>query len=595
MVDTGNRRIQKFVRDQTTTQHPFKAIILAGGGPPTENYRNLIWNETQLLTNKAHQALRSQGFQKDEVKFFTAGNTQSDLDGNGLFDDFEPATLDSLRQGITEWAIDADNVVIYLADHGGPGRFQVNDLEILDTNQLTQWVQELDDQISGKVTLIIEACKSESFLTPLAADQRYLIASADADQPAIISNKGLNAFSYFFWSEISSGADLQGAFKIGRQGMSSQLIEGRPQNAQLDSNGDQKFSSADFSALADFCLGNCTKYAANPPSISEVTAPTTLNGATEATLSMQVSSLEPILKAWVVITRPDFRHTDSDEPVSELPQIVLQCDDSQLCSTSNNEFDLNGKYQLTFYVLDNKDQPAIPKTTMLTQTQGNPSTIISSEYSGSWYDPSHDGEGFAIEILANGQTHVTWYTYDKNGQQAWIVGVGIVNGNTINVTETITTRGGVFGEAFNPDNVVREVWGSILFTFSDCNHAKVNYAGPAGFGSGSLSLERLTSISGLDCTQPSAEDPSIMLGKITGTWYDPDHDGEGYVIEVLNNNQAVVFWYTYDENGNQIWITGDGQVQGHSIVINNTIFTEGGIFGSEFDPASVQRKDWGSD
>ena len=227
----------------------------------------------------------------------TAGNTQSDLDGNGLFDDFEPATLSSLHQAITQWAIDADNIVIYLADHGGPGSFQINDSEILNETQLTQWVQQLDAQIPGKVTLIIEACKSASFLTPLAAHNRYLIASADANQAAIISNKGLNAFSYFFWGEISSGADLQSAFKIGRQGMSRQLIEGRPQNAQLDSNGDKTFTGADYTTLDDFCIGNCTKYAANPPSILEVSAPTTLNGATEATLSMRVNSLEPIFES----------------------------------------------------------------------------------------------------------------------------------------------------------------------------------------------------------------------------------------------------------------------------------------------------------
>ena len=74
----------------------------------------------------------------------------------------------------------------------------------------------------------------------------------------------------------------------------------------------------------------------------------------------------------MVITPPDFKHADSNVPVSELPQIVLQCDDTQQCSTSNNTFDLNGNYQLTFYVLDNKDQMAIPKTTTLTQTQGIP-------------------------------------------------------------------------------------------------------------------------------------------------------------------------------------------------------------------------------
>ena len=129
-----------------------------------------------------------QGFAKNEIKFLTAGNTQSDLDGNKLYDDLEPATLANLKQAITQWATDATDVVIYLADHGGDGSFQINQLETVYATQLSEWVQKLHDKIPGKVTLIIEASHSASLLPPLAAQRRYLIASTEADHVATISN-----------------------------------------------------------------------------------------------------------------------------------------------------------------------------------------------------------------------------------------------------------------------------------------------------------------------------------------------------------------------------------------------------------------------
>ncbi|HFD11335.1 MAG TPA: hypothetical protein ENJ32_02530 [Crenotrichaceae bacterium] len=189
---------------------------------------------------------------------------------------------------------------------------------------------------------------------------------------------------------------------------------------------------------------------------------------------------------------------------------------------------------------------------------------------------------------------VTWYTYEQTGQQAWIVGIGTITGNTITVTEAINTHGGIFGSAFNPADVVRETWDTIVMTFNACNNATVNYTGPALFGSGTLNLQRLASISGLDCNQGASTSESTSLAKISGSWYDPSHNGEGYVIQILENNQAIVYWYTYDQSGNQTWITGIGQVQGHKIIVDDTIFTEGGIFGSGFNPDSVLRKDWGS-
>ena len=356
--------------------HSYKAVILAGGGPSRGSYTNLIWDATQLLTNRAFFALRRQGFAKDEIKFLSPV-TQSDLDNNGLFDDYEDATLDSLQQAITDWASDAEQVTIYLADHGGPGRFQVNDREILTAESLRDWVNQLEAQIPGPVTLILEACKSGSFFPALLGSERFLVSSADAEQPAVIGNKGLNAFSYYFWSEIGLGADLKSAFKTARQGMASQQIEGRPQNAQLDSDGDGRLTGVDENLAEGHCLGNCTQTAANPPSILTVTPATQLNGTMQLELSMEVNSLEPVLSAWAILQRPDFAHPDSDEPVSDLVEVPLLCDASNRCQGLYDRFDVAGEYLLTFYAQDQSYQLSLPATSVITQTQGATSCAIS--------------------------------------------------------------------------------------------------------------------------------------------------------------------------------------------------------------------------
>ena len=94
-------------------------------------------------------------------------------------------------------------------------------------------------------------------------------------------------------------------------------------------------------------------------------------------------------------------------------------------------------------------------------TPGAPQQLLFSTnmLSGSWYNPYHNGEGLAVEVLSGKQAHLTWYTYDKLGNQAWLSGVGEVNGNTITVPNALITRGGIFGCSFNPETVQRNHWG----------------------------------------------------------------------------------------------------------------------------------------
>ncbi len=127
------------------------------------------------------------------------------------------------------------------------------------------------------------------------------------------------------------------------------------------------------------------------------------------------------------------------------------------------------------------------------------SRAVDGSFSGTWFDPSRDGEGLLVEITADGSGNpravVSWYSYqsDNSGQQLWLIGDGPVVGDTAFV-ELFVTSGAQFGAAFDPADVVREHWGSIALEFNDCGSATLSYeANDSQFGSDSYSLSRLTS------------------------------------------------------------------------------------------------------
>ncbi len=214
-------------------------------------------------------------------------------------------------------------------------------------------------------------------------------------------------------------------------------------------------------------------------------------------------------------------------------------------------------------------------------------TVVDASMSGSWYDPSHDGEGFVLEVLENDRAVVYWFTYDETGNQRWFVATGAVEDDSVVFASLKQTSGARFGEQFEPNDVVFTEVGTLTMQWSDCSSANANYTinGVAG----SQSLTRLTTLMGLDCESPGSP-PSSM----TGSWFDQTHDGEGLAIEILTDGRALVYWFSYDNEGGQAWFVGSGQQDGEVISIPNMKITSGGRFGPDFDPEDVQRTTWGS-
>ncbi len=128
--------------------------------------------------------------------------------------------------------------------------------------------------------------------------------------------------------------------------------------------------------------------------------------------------------------------------------------------------------------------------------------------SGSWYNATRSGEGFDLQWLANGAAVVTWYTYDASGNQVWLLGVGSQQGNAIVFDQMAITNGPKFGAAYNKADLQQEDWGSLTLTL-DCNGGTAHYASKqAAFGSGDLTLTRLTHLQQPACpyVQPKLSD-----------------------------------------------------------------------------------------
>jgi plastocyanin len=143
-----------------------------------------------------------------------------------------------------------------------------------------------------------------------------------------------------------------------------------------------------------------------------------------------------------------------------------------------------------------------------------PTKPITNATSGVWYDHTQSGQGFMIEILPSNTFLAVWFTFAPQtqaaSQQNWlyIQGTYTTGDNSITIAPVAgNARSGVLlntGAAFPPNFVSTDVttnqWGTMTFTFTDCNHGTVNWNSTlAGYGTGTMNLERLSGLDGLTC------------------------------------------------------------------------------------------------
>jgi hypothetical protein len=267
-----------------------------------------IRRATRKSANFAYQALLFQGYRRENIYYLNPDMT-IDADGDGILNDIDAiASSANLEDAILNWVTDpqapAYELVLYIVDHGGDSQFRLNETELLSATQLDAWLDELQEELPGKLVVIYDACQSGTFipqLLPPAGKERIVMTSA-GDENAFFINQGGLSFSFQFWSSIFSGGSLYDSFVFGKRMMQEF------QTAQIDSNGNGiAGEKADKTLAQDLVLGRGYVPASDKPFISAVSAPQILTDTTTATISASgIIDATWISRVWGVISPPIF-------------------------------------------------------------------------------------------------------------------------------------------------------------------------------------------------------------------------------------------------------------------------------------------------
>lgn len=242
-------------------------------------------------------------------------------------------------------------------------------------------------------------------------------------------------------------------------------------------------------------------------------------------------------------------------------------------------------------------------------------TQMTAGISGSWFNPQRSGEGMTLMMLDRGEPLMYWFSYDTEGQQQWAFEVGLHHDESFQWSTLLETRGDfAVGIRFTDgQRVVRPLMGARLdrldahdmhferryWDYSFCPPLQDPTGNPFPCAvvpiSDRLDYIRLSELAGTTCNNRSP------FQQYSGAWFDPFRAGEGFVIEALPDDRAVVYWFTYkpDGSGDQAWMIGQGQFEtGPDSQIHvefETVYQPtGGVYGAAFDPATIESVDWGS-
>ncbi len=367
VTDLGNNRIQVFHPAANALQD--KAVIIAGGGAGDENS---IWEATSGTAGLFYRTLLFQGFKKENIRYFSPV-THQDLDNDGRFNDiYAEPTLAGLETTLTQWAGDAENLLVFLIDHGRVGSFDINKNVSLPTSDLRNWIDQAQSTLPGYLLLVIDACHSGSFLPELINSDypnRYLVTSAAGDEPAYMV-EGTISFSGFFWTQIFQGQTVKNAFRIAERGL-RHTFSGRNQTPQIEANGNAIANEdEDLAIVEQLRIGRGIATASTLPEIENVIPTTQLAG--EKTLKLWAEGVIASTArndVFAMIIPPDVPLRDSDFPVASLPILPL-IENGDRYEGVYDGFAEPGTYHIAFYAEDEQGFLSLPQTTEVVQAAG---------------------------------------------------------------------------------------------------------------------------------------------------------------------------------------------------------------------------------
>ncbi len=192
-----------------------------------------------------------------------------------------------------------------------------------------------------------------------------------------------------------------------------------------------------------------------------------------------------------------------------------------------------------------------------------------------WHNPDQNGHGFSV-VQEGNRMVVLWYFYDKNGDPAWFLAAGEMNGSVLDAdlyhfTGPAMGMQGITAQLFDAQGSTVEaaVAGRIHFAFRE-NGRKADVH---------LQLDGSDSVAAMDDTvvvepllhAPAATNDNMpYITEFTGLWNNADENGHGFFISKQGRirspnhyfwptDDTAIFWYSYDPYATAArWWLGSG-------------------------------------
>lgn len=89
----------------------------------------------------------------------------------------------------------------------------------------------------------------------------------------------------------------------------------------------------------------------------------------------------------------------------------------------------------------------------------------------------------------------------------------------------------------------------------------------------------------------------LSEGGPTGQWFNPERNGEGFYIEIIEGPpmQIGIAMYSYDENGDPLWVVGNVAIDTDDEIVGIPVFEfNGPVWGAGYDPADLNTIPFGT-
>jgi len=220
--------------------------ILVGASQYDEFSTDPLWKKVEKCITHAYRTLSYIGYDYDNIKLLTP--ELSDIENT--------MSSDNLKNTLYSCAVNAKNIILFMAGHGGDGYFVIKQKTILEASVLDEYLDDiqLNNPQLEKIILVYDSCFSGSFmplLTPPEDKVRFVITSSANNERSLFLNQGGLSFSYQFWSHIFDGSDVLQSYNFGKNMM--EMF----QTPQLYADGNGISNEYDDKLLADnFFIGN---------------------------------------------------------------------------------------------------------------------------------------------------------------------------------------------------------------------------------------------------------------------------------------------------------------------------------------------------